>query len=378
MICQHYRNIRSFVAPFAIVAILFATGSAAARADRIVLRSLQIISDRTVVSFDDDGIVLDNQQRLAWHDVEKATISPTMQPAFDKLLGELGGSLYRIRQRLTTADYEGLLQPAESLYPRFAKSTSDTGYLVKQSVMWGRIAAGRREEAVESYLACWELLAARKAAASTLPGDRRLRLDIATGLTPELLPVWFNVEAAKRALPAVFRRIGDMPKPRPDGAYIYYATLALAAGNDAEATKGLAAIKSDKPAIVEMKAILDAQRELNAGKPAVSHAKLELMLKQMSLENQPLAWYWLGIGKLQNPELAARQDGLLQLLRIPALAGPQQPELAAAALYRAMETLMTQGDASGSVSVRRELLERYGQSYYAIKLRESTAIEKSP
>lgn len=375
MSCQHYRIVRP-LAPFAIVAILSAIGSATARADRIVLRSLQIVSDRTVASFDDDGIVLDNQQRLAWYDIEKATVSPTMQPAFDKLLGELGGSLYRIRQRLTTADYAGLLQPAESLYARYAKSTSDTAYLVKQSVMWGRIAAGKREEALESYLRCWELLTARKAAANILPGDRRLRFDATTGLTTELLPIWFNAEAAKVALPVVFRRIAEMPKPRPDGAYIYYTSLALAAGDDTEASKGLAAIKSEKPTIVELKAILDAQREHKAGKPAISHAKLELIAKQMSPENQPLAWYWLGMGKLQSPETETRQDGLLQLLRIPALTGPQQPELAAAALYQVMETLVTQGDASGSVSVRRELLERYGQSYYAIKLRDSTATEK--
>jgi hypothetical protein len=352
---------------------LFAVvGPAALRADRIILRSLKIISDRTVVSFDDDGVVLDNQQRLAWHDIEKATIAPDKQAGFDKLLAELGAPIYRVRQRLSTADFEGLLQPAEALYPRFVTQTSDTAYVIVQSVMWGRIAAGRREEAVEPYLRCYEILRARKSAANALPGQRRLQFDPETGLTPDLLPVWFNTASAKNALPGVFRRIAEMPKPRPEGASIYYATLAIAAGDDASASKVLSVITSDQPAIAELRVIVDAQREVMSGKPGIAVAKLGISASQMKPENQPLAWYWLGLGKLRDSSNDVKKAGMLQLLRIPALAGRQHPELAGAALFQVMEALAAQGRASDSVAVRRELLERYGQTYYALQVRGAT------
>jgi hypothetical protein len=344
----------------------------AVRADRIILRSLKIISDRTVVSFDDDGVVLDNQQRLAWHDIEKATIAPDKQAAFDKLLTDLGGPIYRVRQRLSTADFEGLLQPAETLYPRFVTQSTDTAYVIVQSVMWGRIAAGRREEAVEPYLRCFEILRTRKSAANALPGQRRLQFDLETGLTPDLTPVWFNAASAKNALPGVFRRIAEMQKPRPEGASIYYATLAIAAGDHAAADKVLSAMKSDQPGIAELRVIIDAQREVVTGKPGIALAKLGISTSQMKPENQPLAWYWLGLGKLRDSSSDAKKAGMLQLLRIPALAGRQHPELAGAALFHVMETLAAQGSASESVAVRRELLERYGQTYYALQVRGAT------
>lgn len=368
MSCKLRCNTR-FLGLLCLALAIFFSASQPARADRIILRSLKILSDRTVVSFDDDGILLDNQSKLAWHEIEKATIAADKQAAFNKLLEELGEPLYRIRQRLTTADYEGLLQPAETLYQRFSSRNSDTAYMVVQSVMWGRIAIGKREDAVEPYLNCFELLRARKSAANALPGDRRLRFDSATGLTPELIPVWFDDTAARNVLPIVFRRIAEMQKPRPEGSSIYYATLALAAGDDSAATKVLAAIKSDHKDIVELRAVIDAQREVLAGQAGVSVAKLGILANEMKPANQSLAWYWLGMSKLREKESEVQASGMLQLLRIPALVGREQPELAGAALFHVMEALAAQGKASESVSVRRELLERYGQTYYAMQVR---------
>src|SRR5262245_30496673 len=71
-------------------------------ADRIVLRNLKIVTDRTVASFDVDGVKLDDGSVLGWDEIERATIDGDKQDAFDKQLLELGGPLYRIRQRLST------------------------------------------------------------------------------------------------------------------------------------------------------------------------------------------------------------------------------------------------------------------------------------
>ncbi|MGE3780993.1 MAG: hypothetical protein AB7F89_27640, partial [Pirellulaceae bacterium] len=63
----------------AMVVILSAIRSPddAEGADRIVLRNLTVISDRTVASLDVDGVRLDNGSLLTWDEIEKATVTPT-------------------------------------------------------------------------------------------------------------------------------------------------------------------------------------------------------------------------------------------------------------------------------------------------------------
>ena len=48
-------------------------------------------------------------------------------------------------------------------------------------------------------------------------------------------------------------------------------------------------------------------------------------------------------------------------------------ELAAAALYHAMRELTAAGDARGGAALRRELLERFGQTYFAARVRSAPA-----
>src|SRR6201999_3051741 len=90
--------------------------------------------------------------------------------------------------------------------------------------------AGRREAAVEPYLYCVEMLRGKKKEDIVLAGDRRLLFDDETGYSPELPPVWFDAAAAKQALPAVLKAGAAMREPRPEAARIYYASLALVAG----------------------------------------------------------------------------------------------------------------------------------------------------
>jgi hypothetical protein len=187
-----------------------------ARADRIVLRNLTIIGDKTVASFDEDGIRFAEGGAVTWDEVERGTVAPGKQAEFDKMLQELGEPLYRIRQRLAVEDYQGLLPQAEALYPRYRQRRSETAYLVCQGVMWGRIADRRREEALDPYLRCFELLRAAQGNTVKLPGERRLQVDLESGLTPELLPVWFDRAAAAKVLDEVFQTIAQMSKPLRD------------------------------------------------------------------------------------------------------------------------------------------------------------------
>src|SRR4051794_28875506 len=98
-----FRAAAPLIAVFAC--LLAATADSA---DRLILRNLDIITDRTVTALDEDGLILDaaranGSNRITWDEVERGKVAfdPTR---FDALLAELGPPLYRIRQRLKIGD----------------------------------------------------------------------------------------------------------------------------------------------------------------------------------------------------------------------------------------------------------------------------------
>ena len=92
-----------------------------------------------------------------------------------------------------------------------------------------------------------------------------------------------------------------------------------------------------------------------------------------------LALYWRGQAHLQSGSAEAHTAGLLDLLRIAALYGEDHPELAAAGLYTAMQAVAESGNVKGSIAIRRELLDRYPQTWHAHRLKnEDQKAEKSP
>lgn len=342
-------------------------------ADRLILRNLDILTERTVTALDEDGLVLDGPRaaggtsRITWDEVERGNIALD-QPRFDQLLEDLGPPLYRIRQRLKVGDYESLEGPAELLYPRFSERKGPTAYMVCQATMWSRLAAGKREAAVEPYLRCFELSRAGTARAG-LPGERRLQFDAKTAMSPELLPIWFDPEAAKAALPGVQQAIREMTQPRPEGSYIYYASLALAAGEPAELERVLPSIRGDEPLAGAWRDILLAQQEVLSGSPGVRTQALRSALDTLPAACRPAALYWLGLAGLQSADEDAIRDGILQLLTLPASYAAQHPDLAAAGLYHAAAALDKLKDDAAAAAVRHELTSRFGATHHGAKLR---------
>lgn len=336
--------------------------------DQIVLRNLDVISDRTVKTLDEDGVLLDDGERITWDDIAEGTVEASKQAEFDKMLKELGGPLYRIQQRLKTGDYEGLLEHAEAVYPRYENRQSPTAYMVFQSLMWARLASGQREQAVEPYLRAYEYLRATRTTKPDLPGSRRLDFDPATALTPTLQPVWFDADSAKASLEGVRKAARAMKAPHPDGVFLYYSTLALTAGESESALTTLDRVQGRQRAAKELKQIVLAQQEVLAGKLGSDVSRLESTVDTMLPQNQAVACYWLGLARTGREEKEARLRGVLRLLRIPALFGKQSPELAAAGLYHAMTTLSELKDIKGSLAVRRELQVRYAHTTHAAKL----------
>jgi hypothetical protein len=342
-------------------------------ADRLLLRNLEIVSDRTVVRFDEDGLKLDDGRLLTWDEVERGTVAAG-QKEFDQLLDELGEPLYRIRQRMAVGDYQSILGHAEAVFPRFAARRSPTAFMVCHGLMWARLAAGRREAALEPYLLAAEQLRNRSqqnasgGAAELLPGDRRLRWDEQTGLSDEFVPIWFDASAASEALPGVGRAVGGMKKPWLPAVPLYYASLALGAGDESRATAALRQFDSPDPALKQLAAILSAQREIVSKQPDAAVAQLRKEWETYQGMNRALACYWLGRLGVQESDEQRRRDGILMLLRVPALEGATYPDLAAAALDEAGRTLAADGDEGASRILRRELLGRYGTTYHARQL----------
>ncbi len=198
-----------------------------------------------------------------------------------------------------------------------------------------------------------------------LPGERRLRYDPATGMCAELAPIWFDAERAKAALPEVAAAIAGMKEPRPDGTRVYYATLALAAGDDKNATQALAGIDEQSGPLAQLRDIIAAQREVLAGMPGEKVKRLAATVDSLDPANRPLGLYWLGMAQVSQDDPRQKQQGVLQLLHLPALYGAENPELAAAGLFQAMKTLEELDDVRGSIALRSELLTKYAQTQHA-------------
>ncbi|MCA9176409.1 MAG: hypothetical protein KDB14_18105 [Planctomycetales bacterium] len=334
--------------------------------DRIVLRNLEVIRGESVAALSVDGVQLADQRLVGWDEIERITVTSAPQAEADRLLQQVGGPLFRLRQRLTVGDYANLLEPAEQIERLFAGRTGYASLLVHQSLMWGRLAAGERERALLPYVECLANIGSDPKLAARLPGTRRSTIDN-VGLCRELPPIWFDEAAARAVLPVVLQRVAAIPAARrPVALYLYCGTLAAAAGDKAMAQRMAAAIP-DRGRGGHWRAILEMQQAASEGGRAAVTELAEF--DRLLADDRSLALYWhaklrlaqAGSGDSANQE--ARADALLQLLRIPAAYGSQQPEVAAAALHEVTLQLEPTRPVQ-AVRVRRELLEHYRRTYY--------------
>jgi len=347
-------------------------------ADRLILRDLTILNDRSVVSFDEDGVRLDDDTLLTWDRVERGTVASDKQAAFDRLRREIGQPLYRLRLRLKVGDDLGLVEPAEALTPHFADRDSASAYLVQRALMRGYIASGRREAAVAPYIRCLAYVWNQAKGRPELPAEQRISIDPETGVTAELLPVWFDSQGAQEALAGVRQAAARMPEPRPDALRIYFASLAAAAGDGVTAERGIAGIgatDTTKEATERSAGWRDTLRlSLDVQSPMVNPAvdQLEARLETLSPLCRPLASYWIGLARLRSDQTETQLDGVLRLLHIPAEFEAEQPELAGAALAAASVALEKLDDqASAAAALRRELATRYARTRAATQFGKS-------
>ncbi len=364
----HQLRCQGRVIVLAALALAF-SGNWSLAADRLVLRNLEVISDRTVVSFDENGVVLDNGARLGWEEIEAGSVAQH-QAEFDRMVRELGQPLFRIRQRLAVGDLIGLAQPTEALWSRYRSSRGPVAYRVAVSLMWARLAAGRREEA--AVPAVWAIenrrhLLQPSAELLSLPGKRRPQWDAASGLLLELLPVAWDPSAAARVLEELGATIGQMEQPWPPAARIYYATMAAAAQRFDRAYKALDTGDSE---LATWLAVVQLQEALATGQASPAVAQLETRWRTMDGAERIALLYWLGRYFLQQPN-PSPDHGLVRLVRLAAELEPNMDaEPAASALELIQEELKRRGDMTGSARVRAEILKNFGHTQSARRLQD--------
>ncbi|MEX0793135.1 MAG: hypothetical protein WD045_08365 [Pirellulaceae bacterium] len=341
-----------------------------AMADRVILRDLTILNNVTVNSYDEDGVQVTDHGLVPWDEIEQASLEDEAKQAeFNRLLEELGTPLFRIRQRLSVGDYAGAAEPAEAVYPRYRDRNSPTAYMVVQAAMWGRLASGNRESALEAYLACFRHLRNNPKSAESLPGDRTLQFDPKTGFCDGFEPIFFDREAAQKALPGTRRIAQGMGSPTPPGILIYYASLAQTAEDWESADRVIQAIPTgDKPG-GEWRELLEIQRLLTEKKHDEVIEQLAGKVESLPAKVRPIAYYYLGKAKAASDTPSMVRDGVVDLLHIPALAsGGAYRQLSAAALYEARRAFERLKEPEPRASVQRELLQQYSETYHAALL----------
>ncbi len=351
----------------------------AAQADRLILRDLRLLGNITVIGFDEEGVKVTDNNLIPWHEIELGTVSPDKQADFDRLRNELGLPLFRIHQRLKVGDYAGAREPAESIFDRYKERDSKVAYMVCQATMWGRLAEGDREAALEPYFCCLRIMkSTRSSDVTQLPGTRSLDYDKQTGLTSDLMPLFFDREKAKAALANADIAATSIGSGAPDGVFVYMAALAIAAEEFMQAEAWQKRIRSGNPTLKEWPTILTAQSRINSGDLIGAGADLEPVIHSLKPWNQPVARYLLGISGSRSSEFLRIENGVLDLLHVPAMYGNDHPELAAAALAETYSALQRIQQPEQAQDIRRQLMLFYGGTIHAEQLRQAKSSNSNP
>ncbi|MFN0132946.1 MAG: hypothetical protein ACKVW3_10540 [Phycisphaerales bacterium] len=272
-------------------------------------------------------------------------------------------TLWRARTRLERGDTPSAERLFEDLFRKHRGTPGATAAVVAEGLLRCRMRRGAHVLAIEPWLA---LLDSRDASGvpSLHPGwaaDAGLTpiLDEATGLVPGLPPIfvawpslmawangpdlWTPTSARSVTLGALYvaaaraevGRQGTLPRfSGSDGGAQFVWNVVAARAGDAEQRDAA------------RKFLRDRRRSWPGGGPAPAWAR---------------AWCHAAIGRslLIEPELERRQQGLIELLAIPAELSTAHPYLAGLALAESASTLQALGDGTGAATLASELAERY-------------------
>ena len=369
--------IRGFVICFGFAAVsafvCFCLGQSVFAQNTVVLRDLTVVRGE-VASLDKKGLRFSDGRELDWDQVLKTNLPAVQQQAIEEFIESVGLRLFRARQRLASQDGYSLYEVAEPLFQRLEAepdSFSDRAqYIISLATMRGRLSTQRRSAAVMPFLRACEVRKRSNVRPAELSGLDLTDTEISATLTTEILPVWFD----EQALPAAIDQLQTALKPdlhdNPTGN-IYYLASMLLHRQDVERARTLVEEIDRRNLKDGWQQLLDAQFLIASGRNFEGVARLQKEMESFSDDLRAAANYVVGVeqGKDKNDADLA----VLNLLRIPALHSTKLNALSAAAIYEAINILHKNGQTGEALTLRKELLDRYANTYHGrlIKIEKS-------
>jgi hypothetical protein len=338
------------------------TGAAIAQSGpELVLRAAEPAPSGSIVEITPDGVVVGSTVTapviVGWDRVREVRGEHAGEAG---AFAEIADMAWRANARLQRGDVPGAEPLFERLFATYQEREGPTAAAVCEGLLRCRLRRNAHTLATSAWLS-W--LHART------PGDgpqwyqRRdesgvaeaeIPIDEATGLLPDLPPIWLDlpaVEAFAGAPPAT----GDFGTRERDLASLYVHAAQLATGGSGpmpRAASGDAAVRLVWDLVAAQSR---DEQERAAGRKAV----------EARLARGPLGWEdaWLRTALARSLLLGAsaeeRQRGVIELLRVRVLHARDCPYLAGLALAEAAVALAELGDPDGGSMLRREFLDRF-------------------
>ncbi len=387
-----------FVASTIFLAIQISASHLAFPQSPIVLRDLTLIRDKTISNFDRSAITLSDGSTLQWDEVLQAQLADgdqgtelsQRQSEFDDFIKQIGLPLFRVKTRIQQGDWAGAGKIAGPVFDSVASGSStfanpNVEYLICLATMKSRIGQGsstrNRAGAVIPFLRALSVQPNVDQATLALVGTQRMADEREDVLSPDLLPVWFDIgqtrfAAAKIKQLADSKENRDAEKPADVAMAIYLASMQIELGQNDAANANLNRLKGRKSKPIESwLTVLNARMLLKAGEHVKAQAMLDRNSENIVGDARPVAIYYRGLSEFElhntKPDRPLNSvvdielsKSSLMLMRLPAFYGESHPDLAASGLYQVAKIAKLRGQADQSKKLSRELLQRYPRTYH--------------
>jgi len=391
----------------------------------IVLRDLTLIRGKTISKFDRTAITLSDGTTLQWDQVLKAELpKPThnvnggdsselqnqrqknqrqknrRQSQFDSLLKQIGLPMFRLKTRIQQGDWVGAGKIAEPIFDSAMAGTfefpnPDVEYLVCLATMKSRAGQGswarNRAGAVLPYLRAFSIQANVDQKTLQIAGTTQRAKEREDGISPELLPVWFDIDQVRAAVNQIKKLNSKIDQPdsgqtEPSSTStkmyqttlaIYLASMQIELGQNELANANLNRLRGDKNnSISSWSTVLQARMLQKAGSHVKAQAMLDKNSKSISGDARPVAIYYRGLSEFEIHDTKLKEKPLtsvvdtelsrasLMLMRLPAIYGNSNPDLAAAGLHQVAKIAKLRGQKEQSKKLSQELLQWYPRTYH--------------
>ncbi len=307
-----------------------------------------------VTAVDDAGVTIKSNggatHFVAWDRV-RSVDTKLAEPKMAEYL-EVAVDLWRARSRVERGD-TALAEPLlERLFERYRGHSHATALAVAEGLLRCRIA---RSEQVLAVVPALEVARIRRAgitteAYSTLAPAVDPAYALCTSLPPTFMPSPL-LETLSRDLEGYNAR-GDQ------------VVAGLREGYRRAAQRGLgqpgtgAFPAGEDPGVLLLRR-LEACLDADPDRRGAAREALRRALPAMPEWAEAWARYQLGVARLEEDSVEARQEGAVSLIHLPARFGRTQPYLAGLSLDRVAQFLEQTGDAGAAAALRHELQRSY-------------------